>query len=331
MIIGTFFVSCKQSKESQNGKSEFANLNGPYLGQKPPGMQAEIFAPGILSTGLNEACISFSPDGKLCYFILSGSSFTGGGGIFMSQEINYHWTEPARPLFIKKQPFAYPHISYNGEKLLFGSRWASTESKKIKPGFISGYMLKTNNGWSEPQIINFGKNKESYQGFHVSEAANGNLYMQVGNDIYVAKYENGNYLIPERLSDSINSPEYEGHPSIAPDESYLIFDASRSDVNGKGDMYISFRNHNGEWLKAINMGGNVNSPGREYNPFVSYDGKYIFFTSNRMGDSTRSKLSNKSLNFQELHKLQNNPKNGSYDIYWVDARVTEELKPEHLK
>ena len=29
---------------------EFTRLTGPYLGQKPPGMKPEIFAPGILST-----------------------------------------------------------------------------------------------------------------------------------------------------------------------------------------------------------------------------------------------------------------------------------------
>ena len=32
--------------------SAFAELRGPYLGQEPPGLEPQIFAPGIVSTGL---------------------------------------------------------------------------------------------------------------------------------------------------------------------------------------------------------------------------------------------------------------------------------------
>jgi hypothetical protein len=34
--------------------NDFPKLTGPYLGQKPPGMKPEIFAPGIVSTGMYE-------------------------------------------------------------------------------------------------------------------------------------------------------------------------------------------------------------------------------------------------------------------------------------
>ena len=37
-------------------KEEFPVLEGPYLGQKPPGMIPKIFAPGIISTDISEGC-----------------------------------------------------------------------------------------------------------------------------------------------------------------------------------------------------------------------------------------------------------------------------------
>ena len=37
-------------------------LEGPYLGQKPPGSVAEVFAPGIVSTPHFDAFGVFSPD-----------------------------------------------------------------------------------------------------------------------------------------------------------------------------------------------------------------------------------------------------------------------------
>ena len=38
----------------KNGEEDFPVLKGRYLGQKPPGTKPEIFAPGIISTGLTE-------------------------------------------------------------------------------------------------------------------------------------------------------------------------------------------------------------------------------------------------------------------------------------
>ena len=44
-------------------------LKGPYFGQKPPGLAAEIFAPGIISKALGQVIgCTFSPDGKEIYF-----------------------------------------------------------------------------------------------------------------------------------------------------------------------------------------------------------------------------------------------------------------------
>lgn len=45
-------------------QDDFPLLEGPYLGQKPPGKTAEIFASGIISTlGMSEMCAAFSVGG----------------------------------------------------------------------------------------------------------------------------------------------------------------------------------------------------------------------------------------------------------------------------
>ena len=56
---------------SQNTKkNNWPVLKGPYLGQKPPGMKPEIFAPGIISKGYSEYAITFTPNGKELYLWL---------------------------------------------------------------------------------------------------------------------------------------------------------------------------------------------------------------------------------------------------------------------
>ena len=53
------------------GQPPFSDVKGPYLGQKPPGMTPQVFAPGIVSTGLNTRDIAITPDGKHLFFMSS--------------------------------------------------------------------------------------------------------------------------------------------------------------------------------------------------------------------------------------------------------------------
>ena len=65
LIVSSIFISCTKKDESK-----FHILKGPYLGQKPPGMKAELFAPGIISTEVSEGCVSFSHDNILQLYVL---------------------------------------------------------------------------------------------------------------------------------------------------------------------------------------------------------------------------------------------------------------------
>ena len=79
---------------------------------------------------------------------------------------------------------------------------------------------------------------------------------------------------------------------IAPDESYIIFCSARKSGFGRGDLYISFKDENGGWQEAQNMGKPINTEKHELCPFMTSDGRYLFYTSNQ-------------------------------NIYWVDAAILE--------
>ena len=46
----------------------FPLLTGEYLGQKPPGATAELFAPGIVGTGMYTRDVAITPDGTEIYY-----------------------------------------------------------------------------------------------------------------------------------------------------------------------------------------------------------------------------------------------------------------------
>jgi len=76
----------------------------------------------------------------------------------------------------------------------------------------------------------------------------------------------------------------EGDLFIALDESYIIFSSGRPGGFGRSDLYISFRLKDVAWSIPQNMGAEINSDEIEYSPFISSDGKFLFFTSYRNPD-----------------------------------------------
>lgn len=68
------------------------------------------------------------------------------------------------------------------------------------------------------------------------------------------------------------------------------------------------------WQPAINLGSQINSGHLDYCPFVTHDGSYLFFTSQRISPMIADH-SPKGLNDLQFHEDQNG--NGLGDIYRV--------------
>ena len=119
-----------------------------------------------------------------------------------------------------------------------------------------------------------------------------------------------------RLGESINTANSEFNAFIVPDESFLLFSSyGREDDLGGGDIYISHKLDDGSWSQAQNMGYSINSDKLDYCPFVTYDGKYLFFTSERID---RGLQSNYHRNLNKVLQLADGIENGLGNIYWVE-------------
>lgn len=306
---------------------DFTVLQGPYLGQAPPGMTPEIFAPGIISTGFRENCATFAPGGRELYYGIAGAPF--GVIIYMKLE-NTRWTTPQIiPAIGKYSNFDFT-LSPDGKKVYFTSYRPLSGKGEPADRRNLWFIEKTDSGWSEPQIILFPS--DDVEAVYPSIADNGNLYFFISEgsekdtDIFYSQQINSQYGEPIRLGDEINSSYNDWDAYIAPDESYIIFgSAERPDGYGGSDLYVSFRKEDDTWTKAVNMGDQINSSEYEICPYVTADGKYFFFTSQR---SFVKPYSEKPLTYEEKIKILNSPGNGFYngDIYWVDARIIEEFR-----
>jgi hypothetical protein len=291
-------------------------LKGPYLGQKAPGDYPELFAPGIVSTCKEHSSAMFTPDGKEVWFARLEPAF-----VYFMEQKNGVWSPPKKAPFSGQFQDLYPVLSFDGKKLFFTSqRPLEKNGKKLPRG--TGHMWvseKTASGWAEPVhlgfVINFAKLQSD-----LTISAKGTVYFnakdenlpQRSMDIFRSKLVNGQYTKPENVEE-LNSSSPEHSPYIAPDESYIIFSSFRGGY-GRSDLFISFRKQDGTWSEPKNMGKNINSAVKDEYPYVSPDGKYLFFNSNRPS----------ALNKRTIP-------DGTGNIYWVSANIIEELKPKKLK
>lgn len=139
--------------------------------------------------------------------------------------------------------------------------------------------------------------------------------------ISVSKFDGEKYLDPELLSDSINTKVGEYNAFITPDESYLIYIChGKKQVAGRGDLFISYKKDDGLWSDAKCMGLEVNGPDIEMCPFVTFDGKYLFYSSIR-----KKEVKEGVITYDFLKEISNKPQNGKFDIYWISMEITTNI------
>jgi len=281
-------------------QSDFLVLKGPYLGQKPPGLEPELFAPGIISTSGVEFCITFSRDGRECYF-------QRGREIFVAMERNGLWTPPEIAPFSGKYPDGDPFLSPDDQKLFFTSERPVNNKKSKKSDTDIWYVKRDGQKWSEPyhlgNQINTDLNERT-----PTVASDGTLYFHVFDgenpcDLYYSNFDNEKYSSPRPVAGLNTDTESEADAYISPHKDYILF--------LQNGISISFADKNGDWKTPVCFNNLLGSKFENTWPRVSPDGKYLFFSSFRPDP--------------------NNPKHRSPSIYWVDAKIIENLKVEGMK
>ncbi|WP_416877096.1 hypothetical protein [Litorimonas sp.] len=288
-LLSSFFVvSCAANKTvSSHTVDDIPALESPYLGQTPPGSTPERFAPGIVSTEHWEYGGTFTPDLREFYLLRNGGKYENSSFVVFRYE-DGEWRES-----VVSRRRGQPFISPDGETIHLGRR----------------YIEQAETGWSDVKELE--APFKDLPIMRLTASANGTYYFDTFNrdqndfPIRYSRLVDGKYEDPKPLSEAINTGTYLAHPFIAPDESYLLWDAKRDDGYGDSDIYISFRQIDGSWGEAINLGNEINTDAWEASASVTPDGKYLFFSRNMGSDE-----------YEDV------------DIFWVDAQVIENLRPK---
>ncbi|MDE3235139.1 MAG: PD40 domain-containing protein [Bacteroidota bacterium] len=173
----------------------------------------------------------------------------------------------------------YPSLTIDDSLLVFTRR-----GEGITENFIQSKLLK--DGFSKATLVDGDINNYPSKGA-ITVSADGDWMIFAGNfengygsfDLYISYWTPQGWSEPQNLGENINSPSWDSSPSLSPDNRVLYFSSSRPGGYGGQDLYMSIRQPNGKWGKAVNMGPVINTIGDEGAPYIHADNQTLYFTS----------------------------------------------------
>ncbi len=280
----------------------------PYFGQPVPGTTPEKFAPGVVSTDAIELNGVFTPDGREFFFT---RLVDGVDTIYRSVFENGKWGEP-QPLLVfpdgARAVAVDMSVSPDGRFLYFLGQYP----REAKPSSDIWVSERTDGGWSTARKVPPPISTTAEEVYPLP-VADGSLYFSSDrggerNQLYRAQRQpDGSFAQPVLVEPPIQNESGTGDTFVAPDESYLVLASRRAPSFGNGDLFVAFRTKDGAWSEPVNLGETINTAEHEFCPMVTPDGKYLFF-SRRWGSTWENTTAG--------------------DVYWVDAKVLESLRPK---
>ena len=246
--------------------------------------QPHPFAPDAITGGTGVDCLTFMPDGDTALLDVEGSHRST---IAISHRSGDGWSVPRTAPFSGRWVDHDPAVAPDGSYLIFTSNRPDVAGGQALHGGHLWRVDRAAGGWSTPtrlpDSVNFGEHI-----YAPSIAADGDLFYQSRDNpshdyhIYLAAWHDGRYRSPVQLP--LGPPgAHELDPAIAPDESFIVFDANYAGRSQPDHLYIAFAEGD-RWSTPTDLGDALD----RYQPWGSHlgpDGHTLYVTSDAVIES----------------------------------------------
>jgi len=197
-----------------------------------------------------------------------------------------------------------PVISSDDKLLIFTSRGenvtgasGSTSDKKNKSVAADGEYYEDvfeatridDENWQKPRSLSSALNGKGHDA-SIQLFDNDTKLLMYRNDnngdIFVSDKSGSDWTAPKPLDANINSKSFESDAYITPDGLTMYFSTGKYSEDGTLDLYVSTRAAGGDFGPAKSLGANINTKYDDDSPYLSKDGKTLYFSSrghNTMG------------------------------------------------
>jgi outer membrane protein OmpA-like peptidoglycan-associated protein/tetratricopeptide (TPR) repeat protein len=145
-------------------------------------------------------------------------------------------------------------------------------------------------------------------------------------DIFYTQKENNEWTEPKKLNKNINTKRFQSDAFITPDGKTLYFSTSEFSDNNTLDLYYSTRPDGGDWGAPQSLGNTVNTAYDDDSPFLSRDGKTLYFSSR--GHDTMGGYDIFKSTWDEGSKRWGKPVNMGYPVNTPDDDTYYRLSPD---
>jgi WD40-like Beta Propeller Repeat len=267
--------------------------------QKYSDWSAPVNLGPVINSAFNDQQPAISKNGLSLYFASARPGGLGGFDIYVSQRasVDDPWGSPANlgPTVNTASNEGNPAFSRDEHLMFFQSD---------RPGGLGlidiwvSYREHTHDDFDWQPGVNLGAGVNTAAGdqapsyFENDEPGVPQLYFASDRpgglgalDIYMSEQTAGGSFGPAVLVTELSSPRGDSRPSIRHDGLEIFFQSNRvGSIGLSNDLWVATRESTLDvWSTPVNLGDTINTTFAEQNPYLSSDGKTLFFASDRPG------------------------------------------------
>jgi len=205
-----------------------------------------------------------------CRFSMASSSLAKAGNL----------THLGKPINTPADEY-FPFLSNNKQWMYFTRRKDPTEDEDL---FVAQWK---DGNWTKGRSLLGGINTNENEGM-ATFVRNGRLMIftvcgradMMGTcDLWQADFLQGEIVDFGPMPKGVNSETWDSQAALNCDGSVLYFSSYRTGGYGGADLWRIIRQPDGNWSEPQNLGPQINTPEDEEAPFITNDGKSLFFSS----------------------------------------------------
>lgn len=207
-------------------------------------------AEGDVNSGYNDYAPILVEGGKAMYFTSRRNNTTGG---LLNPEEDQYFED------------VY-YAKWNDEDKIWDSITNGDKLERVNKTGFDSFSFISKDGLNAMLTIN-------------NEAVDEKISTQ-SSDIFEVQFSNkGKWGNPKKIANkSINTSYFDGAATLTADGNTMYFVSNRNTEKKLTDIYVVQKTGQ-TWGTAVALSDSINTPGNETTPYISADGRYLFFSS----------------------------------------------------